>query len=327
MQHQNIILAGGTGFVGKAICNYFGLNNSIVVLSRQIPGEGNNSDLLTELQPGVVANIRYVKWDGASDGHWMEEFNYADLVINMAGKSVNCRYTSKNKQAIFESRNQSTIAIGRAIRQSTRPPKLWINAASATIYPYATDTARDEYFNDFEDGFSVEVCRQWEENLFAQRTPFTRKIALRMAIVLGNGGVMKPYFNLLKLGLGGHQGTGKQWYSWVHHDDVCRMIDWIAEHKALEGIYNCSSPNAVNNQQFMYTLRQVTHTAFGLFTPAWLLKIGAALIGTEPELVLKSRWVVPTKILHTGFQFRYPLLEDALKQIVAQTPRREYKLF
>ena len=217
--------------------------------------------------------------------------------------------------------------MGQAIQQATVPPKLWINAASATIYPHATDTPRDENFTDFVDDFSVQVCRLWEKTFYEQRTPFTRKVALRMAINLGDGGVMIPYFNLLKFGLGGRQGSGKQMYSWVHVTDTCRMIAWIAEHAELEGTFNCVSPNAVTNYEFMKTLRKVTGTSIGLPAYKWMLTIGAKLIGTEPELILKSRWVLPTKILQSRFTFKYAVLEDAFKEIVSKTPRRKYHLF
>ena len=270
MKHKNIIVAGGTGFIGQEFCNYFGNDNSIVVLTRQMPDEQRNT-YGNELSMQVEENIRYVQWDGKTVGEWMEEFNYADIVINMAGKSVNCRYTEKNKQAIFDSRTDSTKAIGMAIQKAVHPPKLWINASSATIYPNATDTARDENFTDFGNDFSVEVCKLWEKTFYEQRTPFTRKIALRMAITLGNGGVMIPYFNLLKFGLGGRQGSGKQMYSWVHAEDVCRIIDWLEEHKELEGSFNCSSPNAVTNNTFMATLRRMTNTKLGLPAFEWML--------------------------------------------------------
>jgi len=147
-----------------------------------------------------------------------------------------------------------------------------------------------------------------------------------MAITLGNGGVMIPYFNLLKFGLGGQQGSGKQMYSWVHITDTCRMIDWIDGHTALEGTYNCSSPEPVSNRIFMQKLRAATGHVIGLPAYTWMLKIGAAIIGTEPELILKSRWVLPTKILATGFQFKYASLTSAIKDIIDKTPRNKYFL-
>jgi len=327
MKHKKIILAGGTGFIGQEICNHFGMDNTIIVLTRQLPKEKTNAFGENNISAAVKENIRFVKWDGINPGEWMKEFNQADIVINLAGKTVNCLYTKKNKQQIFDSRTSSTKAIGLAIQQAVHPPELWINAASATIYPHATDTPRDEYFTDFADDFSVQVCQLWEKTFYDQRTPFTRKVALRMAITLGAGGAMIPYFNLLKFGLGGQQGNGKQMYSWVHVEDTCRMIGWMAEHTELEGTFNCCSPNPVNNKTFMQTLRKVTNTKFALPAFTWMLKIGAKLIGTEPELVLKSRWVLPTKIAQKGFQFQYGLLEDAMNNIISKTPGKKYRLF
>ena len=327
MKNKKIILAGGTGFIGQELCNYFGKDNEVVVLTRQVKEHSSNTFGEDHLKEEVAKNIRFVKWDGVNEGEWTKELEGAAIVINLAGKSVNCSYTKKNKQEIFESRTNATKAIAEAIQHAVKPPELWINAASATIYPHAIDTPRDESFTDFSHDFSVQVCKLWEKTFYEQRTPFTRKVALRMAITLGAGGVMIPYFNLLKFGLGGRQGSGKQMYSWVHVEDSCRMIEWIYEHPEIEGTYNCSNPGAVTNEMFMATLRKVTGYKIGLPAYKWMLKIGAALIGTETELILKSRWVLPTKITQAGFQFKYPLLEDALKDIILKTPRKKYHLF
>lgn len=324
MKQKKIIIAGGSGFIGQALCNYFGSDNEIVLLTRKVKEQSN---AFGEKHINETANVREVKWDGITMGAWADEINGADVVINLAGKSVNCRYNEKNKKEIFDSRVNATKVIGLAVQQVTHPPKLWINAASATIYPHATDTARDESFINFSNDFSVQVCKLWEKTFYEQRTPFTRKVALRMAITLGEGGVMIPYFNLVKFGLGGRQGSGKQIYSWVHIEDTCRMIEWIYEHDELEGTFNCSSPNAVTNNVFMKTLREAAGIKFGLPAYEWMLKIGAALIGTETELILKSRWVIPTRILQTGFQFKYPLLKDAIENIINKTPRKRYHLF
>lgn len=327
MKNKKIILAGGSGFIGQALSNWFGADNEIVVLTRQLPDAKTNAFGLKNIKAAIQDKIRYVKWDGKHQGDWAKELNGADLVVNLAGKTVNCRYTEKNKREIFDSRTDATKAIGLAIAQAVHPPKLWINAASATIYPNATDEPRDESFTDFHDDFSVQVCQLWEKTFYEQRTPFTRKIALRMAITLGAGGVMIPYFNLLKFALGGQQGNGKQMYSWVHIDDTCRMIEWLYEHEELEGTFNCSSPGAISNRIFMQTLRKETGHRIGLPAPAWLLKIGAMLIGTETELILKSRWVFPARILQTGFQFSFPQLEGAISDIISKTPRKRYHLF
>jgi len=272
-------------------------------------------------------SIRYGSWDGKTLGNWVNELDGAHLLINLAGKSVNCRYTAKNKQQIFDSRIEPTALLGEAIRKLVVPPKLWINAASATIYRHAEDRPQDELSGEIENDFSVQVCKLWEKTFFEQRAPFTRKIALRMAVTLGIGGVMVPYFNLVKFGLGGQQGNGRQMFSWVHIHDICRCIEWCVSHKELEGVYNCSAPNPVSNHQFMKTLRVLTGHTFGLPAPKWMLKIGAAIIGTETELLLKSRWVLPAKLLATGFEFRYQHIEDAFRQIIHSVPASNYHLF
>lgn len=258
MKNKTIIIPGGSGFIGQAISNYFGEDNKIIILGRQLNNQQTNANGEHAINNKVAPNIQYLQWDAKNPGEWTNVFNNADIVINLTGKSVNCRYNEKNKKEIFDSRIFSTQAIGAAIQQAIKPPALWINAASATIYPHAVNEPRDEFFTDFANDFSVQVCKLWEKTFFEQRTPFTRKVALRMAITLGAGGVMKPYFNLLKFGLGGKQGNGKQMYSWVHIEDTCRMIEWIYDHKEIEGIYNCSSPGAVNNEEFMRTLREIT---------------------------------------------------------------------
>jgi len=320
-------LAGGTGFIGQELTKYFGKENKIVILTRQVKNEKTNRNDYDSLSTDDLKSIRYVKWDGKTVGEWAGELNDTDIIINLAGKSVNCRYNEKNKKDIIESRTDSVKAIGEAISKCSRPPSLWINSSSATIYRHAMDRPQDEYTGEFHDDFSVQVCKRWEKTFYDQHTPATRKIALRMAIALGNGGILIPYFNLLKFGLGGKQANGQQMYSWVHVEDVCRMTEWIYEHKEIEGTYNCSSPNPVNNKEFMRILRKVTNTSFGLPAYKWMLQTGACIIGTEIELILKSRWVIPAKILETGFQFKYPFLEPGLKNIISAVPRKQYHLF
>jgi hypothetical protein len=327
MKNKKIVLAGGTEFIGQEMIRYFGKENEITILTRQLRGAANNRNHYTSLSAKELEKVRFVKWDGKTIGDWAFALNNAAVIINLAGKSVNCRYTQKNKVEIMNSRLDAVKAIGAAIQQCTHPPALWINASSATIYRHATDRPQDEYTGEFHDGFSVQVCRQWEKTFYEQHTPSTRKVALRMAITLGAGGVLIPYFNLLKFGLGGKQGSGKQLFSWVHIEDTCRMIEWIDQHKEIAGTYNCSSPNPVSNAVFMKTLRKATGHSVGLPAYTWMLKIGAALIGTETELVLKSRWVVPAKMLETGFTFKFPQLADAFSDVLRTIPRKQYHLF
>lgn len=327
MNNKKIILAGGTGFIGEEMTKYFGKENKIVILTRQVKNEKTNRNDYDSISADDLKNVQYVKWDGKTAGDWFNELNDADMIFNLAGKSVNCRYNEKNKREIFDSRTDAVKAIGEAIKKCTRPPSLWINASSATIYRHAEDSPQDEFNGEFHDDFSVQVCKRWEKTFYDQETPQTRKVALRMAITLGPGGILIPYFNLLKFGLGGKQAGGQQMYSWIHNEDTCRMIEWIYDHKDIHGTFNASSPNPVTNEEFMRTLRKVAGHVIGLPAYKWMLKIGAPIIGTELELVLKSRWVVPTKILETGFQFKHPLLEDALSDIISKVPRKQYHLF
>jgi len=338
-----------------------------VILTRQAVNAHNNHHGRGLLKASDGYNITYWRWDGKHvEKHWLNDIDGADLVINLAGKSVNCRYTERNRKDVFDSRIDATQVIGQAIRHSRKAPRLWINAASATIYRHALDRPQDEdrgeiseqrsdnmpwslidqlrygckkvkaallygrgakQYGQLDKDFSVGICRSWEQAFTDEHTPNTRKVALRAAITLGTGGVMEPYFNLLKAGLGGHQGDGKQMYSWVHEEDLCRIVEWCYEHSEASGVYNCASPNPVTNREFMRTLRKSTGHRFGLPAFTWLLELGAALIGTETELILKSRWVFPGRLLKAGFRFKYLHAEEAIRDIVARTPRSRYHLW
>ena len=323
---KKISIAGGTGFIGQELIKYFTPENDVIVLTRGIKNVQTNSCKKSIHFADDYLNLRFVIWDAKHQGNWSKEIEGADIIINLCGKSVNCRYTKKNKKEIFDSRTQPTAAIGEAIQKCVSPPKLWLNASSTTIYRNAADRSQDENNGEIENDFSVQVCKLWEQTFFEIRTPFTRKVALRMAVTLGSGGVMLPYFNLLKWGLGGHQGSGKQMYSWIHIKDTCQIINWIYEHKEMEGVYNCCSPKPVDNFSFMKILRKLTGHQFGLPAPKWMLTIGAKIIGTETELLLKSRWVIPTKLLNTGFHFQYEYITEAFKEIVNNSPRKNYHL-
>lgn len=322
---RKIIIAGGTGFIGKELIKLFD-QDDIVVLTRGLKNVQTNS-YDHEYRIAGKPQVSYINWDAKTKGSWCKELEAADIIINLCGKSVNCRYTEKNKKLIFSSRTEPTEIIGEAIRQCIDPPKLWINASSATIYRNATDRPQDEYNGEIENDFSVQVCKAWEKSFFDCRTPFTRKVALRTAVTLGGGGVIVPYFNLLKFGLGGKQGTGNQMYSWIHIKDIFNIINWIDQHKHMEGVYNAAAPGPVTNKIFMQTLRKITGYRFGLPAYEWMLKMGAFLIGTETELILKSRWVLPTRLLETGFKFEYATLQEAFTEIVNHTPRKAYHLF
>lgn len=302
---QKIVIPGGSGYLGRALAAYFvARGDRVVVLSRSAGEE--------------QAGVKVVAWDGRTLGPWSAELDDADIVINMAGRSVNCRYNAKNRRAIYASRLDSTRVLGEAIAQAQNPPRLWINSSSATIYRDAYDRPMDEERGEIGSGFSVDVCRQWERTFFEAQTPHTRKVALRTAIVFGKGqgSPMEAYKLIVRLGLGGQQGSGKQFVSWVHLDDFIAGIQWIIDHPELEGTINIASPNPRTNVDFMRILRLVARQPIGLPATRWMLEIGAFFLRTETELLLKSRRVVPTRLLESGFQFRYPELYPALDNIV-----------
>ena len=305
MLYKKIILAGGNGYLGRILAEYYRyLANEVIVLSRKI-----------EVDNG---NIKTLFWDGTHQGEWVSELEGSDLLINLCGKNVNCRYSEENQNEIINSRIVPTNLLGKVIENMKNPPKLWINITSATIYRHAEDRPQDEESGDIGYGFSIDVCRKWEDAFFKTKTPLTRKIALRMGIVLGkNDGAFPRLLNLVKLGLGGKQGDGQQYISWIHEQDAARCTAWLIQHEEINGIVNCTSPEPIKNENFMTTIRDLYGVPFGLPSPAWLLEIGAAFIGTETELILKSRWVLPKRLIENGYQFLYPKAEHAIKDILS----------
>ncbi len=300
---MKIIIAGGSGYIGTYLAQYFASkNNDIIILSRS---HHNNTPKIT-----------YCVWDGKNTGDWQAELNGADILINLTGKSVNCRYTDNNKKEILDSRIDAVTILGETIKSLTRPPKIWFNAASATVYRHAEDKPQDEISGEIGDDFSMNICKAWEKSFYTQQLPETRKIVLRMAITLGNGdGVTSRIKKLIRFGLGGKMGNGKQMMSWVHIEDVARSIEFLYEHQQLNGIFNIASPNPITNDEFMRVFRKKMHVPFGIPTPKWLLKIGSKLIGTETELILKSRWVIPKKLLESGFDFKYSEIAQVLNEV------------
>lgn len=295
---KKLVLAGGTGFIGTYLARHFRLLGfEVIIISR---GAG---DLTWSDHAGLV---------GALEN--------ADALINLAGKSVDCRYNEHNRKEILLSRTETTRILGEAIGACQHPPRLWINSSTATIYRHAEDRPMTEASGEMGTGFSVEVAKAWEAAFFSFQLPDTRQVALRIAIVLGNGGVMKPFLHLVRYGLGGPQGHGRQMFSWIHIEDLFRCIRFVMDHEDLSGVYNCAAPGPVTNTDLMHTIREITGTRFFLPAPAWLLGIGAWLIRTETELILKSRWVIPEKLLRAGFVFAYPSLDGAIRQIVPKKP-------
>jgi len=304
MNTNKIIIAGGTGFLGECLATYFS-------------EKGFKTVILSRKEKKSVGNVSFAKWDGEALGDWQKELEGSSTVINLSGKSVDCRYTEKNKKEIIDSRVKSTLLIGKAIQSCTTPPKLWMNASSATIYRHSENKPMDEPSGEIGDGFSVEVCKAWEKALTQMETPDTRKVALRLSMVLSKrSGVMAPMMNLVRFGLGGAMAGGKQYISWIHETDFVRMIEWIMQHEDLAGPVNICSPNPITNAEFMRALRKEMKMPLGIPQAKWMLQFGAVLLQTETELIVKSRRVVPTKIKSSGFEFLYPTVQDAFKEII-----------
>ena len=281
---------------------------------------------------------------GSADANWddpaaiLRLVDGADLLVNLAGKSVDCRYGPANRAEILRSRVVTTRALSEAVAAAASPPPVWLNASTATIYRHAEDRPMTESAGELGEGFSVGVARAWEEAFFAAELPATRRVAMRTAIVLGNGSALIPLLRLARLGAGGAQldgrwpataarrraGTyhafrargGRQRFSWVHLDDVVGAVRFLADASGIEGAVNVTSPHPSDDVTMMRTLRGVLGVPFGVPLPRWALELGALAIGTETELVLKSRWVLPERLLETGYRFQYPELEQALHQIV-----------
>lgn len=309
-----VVIGGSTGFMGRYLQQRFrDAGREVVTVSR------SGADIRWGDQTAI---------DSAVDG--------AELVVGLAGKSVNCRYTPQNRAEIFRSRLETTSSLSAAIASASTPPALWVNSSTATIYRHAEDRPMTESSGEIGTGFSVEVAKAWERALFAADLPGTRRVALRSAIVLGHGGVLAPLRTLARIGLGGAQhdgpwpvsrsrrdaGTGhfpgarrgRQRFSWVHVEDIARIVEFLEQTPSLEGPVNAASPNPVDNTEFMAAVRRVLGAKFGPPMPRWMLELGAIGIRTETELVLKSRWVLPERLTDAGFEFRYPELEPALRE-------------
>jgi NAD dependent epimerase/dehydratase family enzyme len=313
---MRVVIAGASGFMGTAIrASYQADGSEVRTIGR-----------------------------GAADAGWDDRegmlrlIDRTDLLINLAGKSVNCRYGPVNRAEILRSRVATTAALGDAIATAAEPPPVWLNASTATIYRHAEDRPMTESTGEVGEGFSVGVARAWENAFFEPELPNTRRVAMRTAIVLGDGSALLPLLRLAALGMGGahldgrwpstaarrRAGTyhafrargGRQHFSWVHLDDVVGSVRFLAEHPAMAGVVNVTSPNPSDDVTLMRTVRRVLGVPFGIPLPRWALELGSVAIRTETELVLKSRWVLPERLITAGYRFRYPDLEPALRQIV-----------
>ena len=256
-------------------------------------------------------------WNGKELGNWTQALENTDAVINLASKSVDCRYTEANKKLIYDSRVDSTNILGLAINLCENPPKYWLNSSTSTIYEDSYDTEMTEENGDIGNDFSMNIAKSWEEAFNSITNPKTKKVILRTSIVLGkNGGAFIPLKRLTQFGLGGKQSHSKQKVSWIHEEDFARAIDFIMSNE-LEGKFNIVSPKPTDNKTLMKTIRKTLKIPFGISHPKWLLKFGAKIICTETELVLKSRNVIPKKLIDKDFIFRYINLETAIKSIVS----------
>jgi uncharacterized protein (TIGR01777 family) len=299
---MKIIIPGGSGQIGALLARAFRRDgHEVVVLSR--------SD-------GPPADGR-VHWDARTLGPWAAELDGADVVINLAGRSVNCRYTPENRRLIHDSRVESTRVIGEAIALAQSPPRVWLQSSTATLYAHRYDAPNDEASGllggseaDSPDTwrFSIEVASAWERAADEAPIAGTRLVKLRSAMVMSPDpdGIFDTLLRLVRRGLGGTSGDGRQFVSWIHEEDFVRALYWLIDHDEIAGAVNLAAPNPLPNAQFMRTLRQAWGTPIGLPATNWMLELGALLMRTETELILKSRRVVPGRLLASGFTFHYP---------------------
>jgi uncharacterized protein (TIGR01777 family) len=311
---MNILIPGGTGKVGRLLARHFhALGHAVTVLSRY----------------PQVAPWPIVTWDGINPGDWLSCLDPTHICINLTGRGVNCRYHSKNRREIYNSRIQSTHLLNEVFSSLAHPPRLWINASTATIYRHSLDRPMDEATGELggnEPGapdtwnFSISVAKGWEQEFFSVNLPNTRKVAIRSAMTFSpdSGGVFDVFSKLVRLGLGGPQGSGTQFVSWIHDGDFIRAIDFLISQEDFTGVVNLASPNPLPTRDFMRALRAAWLVPIGLPSPAWLLEAGAFFLRTESELVLKSRRVIPSRLLDAGFEFLFPDWPEAARDLVAR---------
>ncbi len=317
-RHLRIVIPGGSGQVGQILARHFhNQGHAVTVVSRS----------------AAATPWRTIPWNGRDLGSWTQEIDGADVVINLAGRSVNCRYTDANRREIMDSRVLSTRVIGQAIAQASQPPALWMNASTATIYRHALDRPMDEATGEHggtEPGtpptwrFSIDVATSWEREFFAAATPGTRKIALRSAIIMSpdQGGAFSILLLLVRAGLGGKAASGDQFVSWVHDADFIRAIDFLIAHERLDGCINVCAPGPLPNREFMRALREAWGARIGLPATKWMLEIGAFFLRTETELILKSRRVVPQRLPDSGFEFCFSDWPSAARDLVSRWRNR-----
>lgn len=311
---MKIAIPGGAGQIGTVLCRAFLHDgHEVIVLSRN----------------PAPAPWPTVAWDGKTPGAWVEAIDGADVVINLAGHTVDCRYSRANRDRIMSSRIASTRVVGEAIGQCKSPPRTWLQAGTATLYSHRYDAPNDEtsgIIGGSEDTapsawrFSIEVAAAWEQALDEAKVPNTRKVMLRSAMTMSpdRGGIFDVLLGLVRHGLGGTSGDGAQYVSWVHHEDFVRALYWLMDHEDVDGAVNVAAPHPLPNAEFMRALREAWGTRVGLPAARWMLEIGAVLLGTESELILKSRRVVPGRLTQRGFTFRHPDWPEAATRLCAE---------
>lgn len=311
---MKIVIPGGTGQVGTVLASVFYADGHEVVVLGRSP----------EKQVWRTA-----KWDGKTLGDWGEEIDGSDVVINLAGRSVNCRYNEVNRRQMMDSRVDSTRVVGEAISKAVDPPRVWLQASTATIYAHRFDAPNDDvtgiiggHEDDAPDtwNFSIDVATAWERTTNEAATPKTRKVLMRSAMTMGpsRGGIFDTLLGIVRKGLGGTAGSGKQYISWIHDQDFIRSVYWLIDHDELSGPINISSPNPLPNREFMSILRKAWGTRIGLPAMEWQLAIGAFFMRTETELILKSRRVVPKLLTDSGFEFDFPNWDEAARDLVTK---------
>ncbi len=306
---MKIVIPGGNGHLGTLLTNHFReAGHHVVILSRNVEAHA-------------------VLWDGKTLGEWASVIDGADVVINLAGRSVDTRYSPAKKSEIIQSRVDSTRVVGEAIALAQHPPRVWLQASTATIYAHTYGAANDEYTGviggsepDVPEAwhFSIDVAKAWERAVDTADTPHTRRVKLRAAMVMtaDRGGTFRLLLRHVRLGFG-RFGDGRQYMSWIHERDFIRAIEWLIEHD-LEGAVNLASPNPIPNQEFIEELQKTWGTHVSVPSVRPLLDIGAFLVRTELELVLKSRRVVPGRLLHSGFTFEFPHWADAARDLCSR---------
>jgi uncharacterized protein (TIGR01777 family) len=303
---RKLIIAGGSGFLGRALARYFTARGwDVVIISRS--------------RPTIHLPARWVPWDGLRQGAWSRELEGTAAVVNLAGRTVNCRYTAQNMLDIYTSRLDSTRALGRAIRDAANPPPVWLNSSTATLYRDARDRPQTEEGGEIGEGFSVDVGQRWEVALWEEDLPRTRRVALRTAMVfgVGEGGVMQTTDAVVRLGLAGSMAGGGQYLSWLHVQDFCRATEFLID-QPLVGAVNVGAPGALPNRDFLREYRAAWGVPVGIPSTAGLIRLGARVMKSEAELLLKSRWTAPERLTQAGFVFEYPEWAGAVRQLVRQ---------